>query len=130
DLQDRDTTRQLGETLLQLLAVVVGVRVLDLVLDLLDAALDVAVLTGTLDDRGLVLRDDDLAGPAEQVERGVLQLEADLFGDDLTTGENGHVLQHRLAALAEARGLHGRRLERAADLVDDERGERLALDIL
>ena len=40
------------------------------------------------------------------------------------------VLEHRLAALAEAGGLDGDRLERAADLVDDERGERLALDVL
>ena len=130
DLQDRDTAGQLGETLLQLLAVVVGVGVLDLGLDLVDATLDVVLGAAALDDRGLVLRDDDLAGTAEQVERDVLELQADLFGDDLTTGEDRHVLQHRLAALAEAGGLHGSRLERAADLVDDERGESLALDVL
>ena len=122
--------RQLGEALLQLLAVVVGVGVLDLGLDLVDAALDVVLGAGTLDDGGLVLGDDDLLGPAEQVERDVLELEADLFADDLATGEDGHVLQHRLAALAEAGGLDGGRLERAADLVDDERGEGLALDVL
>src|SRR3954462_742766 len=34
---------------------------------------------------------------------------------------------HRLAAIAEARLLHGRHLEAAAQLVDDERGERLTL---
>ena len=42
---------------------------------------------------------------AEQVERDVLQLEPDLLADDLAAGEDGHVLQHRLAAVAEARGL-------------------------
>ena len=73
---------------------------------------------------------DDLAGRAEQVERGVLELEADLFGDDLAAGEDGHVGQHRLAALTEAGGLDGDRVERAADLVDDERGQGLALDVL
>ena len=71
-----------------------------------------------------------LLGPAEQVERGVLELEADLLADDLATGEDGDVLQHGLAALAEAGGLDGGRLERAADLVDDERGQGLALDVL
>src|SRR3546814_2049126 len=105
DLEDGDTTGQLGEALLELLAVVVRVGVLDLVLDLLDAALDVGVVAGTLDDGGPVLGDDDLGGPAEQVDRGVLELEADLFGDDLAAGEDGHVLQHRLAALAEPGGL-------------------------
>src|SRR4029077_12378634 len=95
DLQDRDTAGQLGATLLQLLAVVVGVGVLDLGLDLVDATLDVVLGAAALDDRGLVLRDDDLAGTAEQIERDVLELQADLFGDDLTTGEDRHVLQHR-----------------------------------
>ena len=85
---------------------------------------------GTLDDRGLVLGDDDLAGPTEQLEADVLELQADLLGDDLAAGEDRDVLEHRLAALTEAGGLDGDRLERAADLVDDERGERLALDVL
>jgi hypothetical protein len=38
DLDDGDATGQLGETLLQLLAVVVRVSVLDLSLDLVDAS--------------------------------------------------------------------------------------------
>ena len=70
DLEDGDAAGQLGEALLELLAVVVGVGVLDLGLDLVDAALDVVLGAGALDDRGLVLGDDDLAGLAEQVERG------------------------------------------------------------
>ena len=85
---------------------------------------------GALDDGGLVLGDDDLAGLAEQVEGDVLQLEADLFGDDLAAGEDGDVLQHGLAALAEAGGLDGHALERAPDLVDDQGGQGLALDVL
>ena len=66
----------------------------------------------------------------EQVEADVLELEADLLGDDLAAGEDGHVLEHRLAALAEARGLDGHGLERAPDLVDHQRGQGLALDVL
>ncbi len=113
DLDDRHAAGQLGQALLELLPVVVGVGVLDLGLDLVDAALDVGLVAGTLDDGRLVLGDDDLAGPAEQVEPDVLELEADLLGDDLAAGEDGHVLEHRLAALAEARGLDGHGLERA-----------------
>ena len=130
DLEDRDAAGQLGEALLELLAVVVGVGVVDLGLDLGDATVDVVLGAATVDDRRLVLGDDDLAGLTEQVERDVLELEADLFGDDLAAGEDGHVLQHRLAALAEARGLDGDRGEGAADLVDDQGGQRLALDVL
>src|SRR3954470_11466925 len=130
DLDDRNTAGQLGQALLQLLAVVVAVALLDLVLDLVDATGDLVGVTSTLDDRRLVLGDDDLAGATEQVERGVLELEADLFADDLAAGEDGHVLQHRLAAVAEARRLDGNRLEGATDLVHDQRRERLTLDVL
>ena len=45
-------------------------------------------------------------------------------------GEDGDVLEHGLAAVAEARRLDGRDLEAAAQLVDDERGKRLAFDVL
>ena len=45
-------------------------------------------------------------------------------------GQDGDVLEHRLAAVAEARRLHGRGLQRAAQLVDDERRQRFALDVL
>jgi hypothetical protein len=68
---------------------------------------------------------------AEQLEGGgVLQLEADLLGDDLTAGEDGDVLEHRLAAVTEAGSLDGDRLEGATDLVDDQGGQGLALDVL
>jgi hypothetical protein len=62
DLDDGDAAGQLGEALLELLAVVVGVGVLDLGADLVDAALISVGVAGTLDDGGLVLGDDDLAG--------------------------------------------------------------------
>ena len=50
---------ELGETLLELLTVAVGVGVLDLTLDLLDAGLDVALGAVAIDDGGVVLGDDD-----------------------------------------------------------------------
>ena len=44
-------------------------------------------------------------------------------------GQDRDVLQHGLAAIAKARRLHGRDLEAAAQLVDDQRRQSLALDI-
>ena len=64
DLDDGHAAGQLGQPLLELLAVPVGVGVLDLALDLRDAALDVVLVAGALDDGGVVLGDDDLAGRA------------------------------------------------------------------
>jgi hypothetical protein len=50
DLDHDDTAGQLGETLLELLAVPVGVGVVDLTLDLLDPRLDVGLGSATVDD--------------------------------------------------------------------------------
>ena len=44
--------------------------------------------TATVDDGGVVLGDDDPLGGAEQVERDVLELEADVLADDLGAGED------------------------------------------
>ena len=44
-------------------------------------------------------------------------------------GEDGDVAQHRLAAIAEARRLDGAHVQHAAQPVDDERREGLALDV-
>ena len=59
----------------------------------------------------------------------VLELDAEIFGDGLAAGQDGDVLQHGLAAIAEARGLHRRDLQRAAQLVDDQGSERFAFDV-
>src|SRR5664280_1795933 len=130
DLDDGHAAGQLGEPLLQFLAVVVGIRLLDLGADLVDPTGDLVGVTRTLDDGRLVLGDDDLASPAEQVERRVVELEPDLLADDLTAGQDRDVGEHGLAPVTEARGLHRSGLEGPADLVDDQRCQRLTLDVL
>src|SRR4051812_2709830 len=130
DLDHAHAAGQLRETLLELLAVPVGVGVLDLGLDLGDAARDLGGVAGTVDDRGVVLGDGDAAGGAEHVQADLVELEADLLGDDRGAGEDRQVLQHRLAAVTEAGGLDGDRVEGAADLVDDQGRQGLALDVL
>src|SRR3954465_5278336 len=130
DLHDGDAAGELGEALLELLAVEVRVGVLDLDLDLVDAALDGLAVAGAVDERGRVLGDHDAAGAAELRDLRVLELEAHLLGDGLAAGEDRDVLEHALAAVAEARRLDGHARERAAQLVDDERGERPALAAL
>jgi hypothetical protein len=74
DLDHGDAAGQLRQPLLQLLAVEVGIRVLDLALELLDPGLDAVGVAGAVDDRGRVLVDDDLAGAAELRELRVLEL--------------------------------------------------------
>src|SRR5262245_60583101 len=118
------------QPLLQLLAVVVRRRFLDLGPDLLDAPLDFLRLAGALDDRRVVLVDDHLLGLPKVLELDVLELDPEVLRDRLAAGQSGDVLEHGFATVAEAWRLHRGRVQRAAQLIDDERGQRLALDVL
>src|SRR6516225_9039498 len=130
DADDRDPTRQLGQTLLQLLAVVIGGRLLNLRPDLTGAGDDVVLAAGAIDDGRVLLLDPHLLGASEHVERDVLELDAEVFRNHLTSGQGRDVLEHGLAAIAKARRLDRRHLEAAAQFVDDELRQRFTLDVL
>src|SRR5690606_28895805 len=89
DPPDADAAGQLGQPLLQLLAVPVGVGVLDLDPDLVDAGVDVLGGARAVHDRGVVLGDRDAAGAAELLEADGVELEADGLADDLAAGQGG-----------------------------------------
>ena len=69
-------------------------------------------------------------GPPEHLDGDVFELDAEILGNHLAAGEDRDVLEHGLAAIAEARRLDRRDLEPAAQLVDDKRRQRLAFDVL
>ena len=72
----------------------------------------------------------DNAGLEHVLEGHILELDAQVVRDRLTPGEHGDVLEHRLAAVTEARRLHGCDLQTTATLVDDEGGQSFAFDVL
>jgi hypothetical protein len=66
---------------------------LDLQLDLGDAGLDVGLLAGAVDDRRVFLLDHHPLGLAQHIERDILKLDAEVFGDRLSASQNSDVLQ-------------------------------------
>ncbi len=130
DLDQRHTAGQLGDTLLELFLVVVAGGFVDLDADLLDAAFDGGGIAAAIDDGRVFLRHFDALGLAQVLQGGLLQRQADFLGDDRAAGENGDVFQHGLAAVTEARRLHGAGLEDAADVVHHQRRQGFALDVL
>jgi hypothetical protein len=106
NLNDGDAADELGKTLLELLLVVIGSGVFDLLADLLHAAFDFGRLAPALDDGRVVLVDGDFLGAAEVFELHVLELDAEILGDGLAAGQHRDVFQHGLAAVAEARSLN------------------------
>src|SRR6185312_1325157 len=106
DLDDGNAADQLCQTLLQLLAVIVRGGLLDLRANLLHAALDLAVLAAAVNDRRVVLVDRDALRGAQVLDLHALELDAEILSDGLTTSQHSDVLEHGLAAVAEARSLH------------------------
>ena len=53
----------------------------------------------------------------------------ELFEDGGATGDDGDVFEHRLAAIAKAGGFDGGDLQRAAQLVHDQRREGFAFNV-
>ena len=111
---------QLGQPFLQFFTVVVRGGFFDLGAHLLHTALDVSSLAGAFDDRGVVLVHGDLLGAAQVGQLDALQLDAQVFADDLAAGEDGDVFQHGLATIAEARSFDRGAVQGAAQFVDDQ----------
>ena len=130
DLDLRHAAGQLGQPLLQLLAVVVAVGAVDFAANLLDAAFDRFLVAAAADNRRLVVVDDDLLGLAQVGQLHRVELDAEVLEDRRRAGEDGDVAKHRLAAIAVARGLHGAHVQDAAKLVHHQRRERFAFNIL
>src|SRR5690606_15901445 len=92
DADHRNAAGELGQPLLQLLAVIVGGGLLDLCLDLVDAALDLVLGAGTVYDGGVLLVDHHLFGAAEHLKRDILELDAEILGDGRAAGQDRDVL--------------------------------------
>src|SRR5580692_10345779 len=129
DFDDGYATDQFRQPLLQLLAVVVAGGLVDLAANFFYAAFDFSVLALAFDHRGVVFVDGDLLGLAEIADLNVLELNAEIFSDGLAAGQDSDILQHGFAEIAEAGSLDGRDLQRAAQFVDDEGGERFAFHV-
>ncbi len=102
---------ELGQTFLEFLAVVVAGCGGYLSLNLSYTGCDGVLVAVAVDDGGVLFRYGDGVGMAEVLHGGVCQLETLLFRDDSAAGEDGDVLEHFLAAVAESGSLHGAYLQ-------------------
>ena len=130
DLDNSHTAGQLSQTLLQLLTVEIAGSSFDLVADLCNTSTDGILIAVAAHDGGGLLGDLDLTGTAQHLQGSILQLIAQVRGHDLTAGQGSDILQHLLTAIAEAGSLDSHHGEGAAQTVDDQGGQSLALDVL
>src|SRR5439155_26487661 len=83
DANDGHAAGELGQPFAELFLVVFAFGLLHLRPDLLDALLDVGLLAGAVDDRGAFLLREDRFGLAKLFERDILELDAQVFTDEL-----------------------------------------------
>ena len=129
-VDDRHPPGQLGQAFLQFFAVVIRGGFLDLAADLVHAALDFGGLTIAFDNGGVLAVDHDVLGAAEVVKVERFQLDTEVIGDALAAGEDRDVFEHRLATITKPRGFDSADVQRAAELVHHQCGQRFAFHFL
>ena len=130
-LYHRHATSELRQPFLQFFPIVVGRRLVDLMPNLPDARLDLATICLRPDQRGRVAIDLDAFRPSQgQPSSRSSNLTPRSSVRQRPPVRIAMSFQHRLAPIAKTRRLHRAHLQRAANLVHHQRGQRLAFDIL
>ena len=78
---------------------------------------DISFFAAAVYDGGHFLADTYLAGSTQISYGSAVQFTAQLFADNRSTGKDGNILQHSLAAVTKARSLNGYGLKGATQLV-------------
>ena len=131
DLDDGDSTGQLGQSLLQLGPVVLARgHVVHDPSDLFTSPVDHLLGTFSVQKDGVLLGNGNAAGRTEQVGGGALELDVELFGKDLSTGQDGQVTEDGLSVVSESGGLDGTDRKLTTELVEDTGREGLAVNVL
>ncbi len=130
DTNNRYAASQLCESLLKLLAVEIGLCLGDLRLDLSDTVLDCFLVASSVDDGCGLLLDLNSFCLAEHIHGSILELNAEIRRDYLSAGQDCDILKHLFSSVAIARCLYRTYLEGSTELVDNQCGQCLALNIL
>ena len=130
NLDDCNAAGKLSKTLLELLAVKVRGGVLNLSLDLGDTVIDCVLGTSATNDGCGFLGNLDGLSATEHLCTDLVKVNAELLDDCLAAGENSDVLEHALTTIAVCRSLDCADVQNAAEFVENEGGQSLAVDIL
>ena len=91
--------------------------------------MNIGLLAGSTNDRGVLLLDCHLLGTAKHIDRHVLKLDTEIRGHHGAASQDRDIFQHRFTSVTEARRLDSSNFEAATQLVHDKRCECLAFDV-
>ncbi|EOC41948.1 hypothetical protein NM2001068_2139 [Neisseria meningitidis 2001068] len=108
---------QFSHALLQFFFVVIAGCGFDLLADFGNTRFDLGCVAKAVDDGGVFFTDFDAFGLTQVFQSRFFQRQADFFGNHHAAGQDSDVLQHRFAAVAEARSFDGNGFQDASDVV-------------
>ena len=115
---------------MQLLPIKVRGRSLNGGTDLTHTRLNIVAVAGAVYDNGVLLGHLHLAGSTQHLHGRVLQFQTQVGSDHLAAGQYSDILEHILAAIAKAGSLNAHAGKGAAQLVQQNGLQCLALNIL
>ena len=98
-------------------------------MNLFDPSFNLALLAFAVNNGRAFFVRHHPAGPAQHRQSHAVQFFAGFLGNDFPAGQNSDVLKHFLSAVAKTRGLNGQRVKGAAKFVDNQSGQRFAVNV-
>ena len=129
DFQHGNPAGQLAQTFLQLLAVIIGSRLFDFFFNLRLACFNRRFVAGTVNNRRIIFGNDNPLGRTQHINCRILKLHTQLFGNNLSAGQNCQILQNSLSSVAKAWSLNRADFQAASDTIDNQRRQSFAVNI-
>ena len=120
---------QFGHALLQFFFVVVAGGYFDLFADFAHTCLNSGFVAVSVNNGGVFFGDFNAFGLTQVFQSCLFQSQAHFFGNHGAAGQDGDVLQHGFAAVAEARCFHGHGFQNAADAVHHQSRQGFAFHV-
>ena len=130
DLDDGDATSKSAHTLLKLFLVIIASSCVHLFKKSINALINISLGASTTHKNNVILGDDDSLGTSEHANISVIDGLANILGEEGGTSGDSDILHGVASVVTEAGGFDGGDLKSTAELVHDEGGESLALNIL
>src|SRR5207302_1929553 len=106
-LDQGHAARQLRQSLLELLTIIVAGRLRNLCPDLTNARLNGRLASLALNDGCMILGSHHMTSRTKVIECRAVEAATGLFTNDLPTSQDSDILQHLLAAITKARSFDG-----------------------
>ncbi len=129
NLDHSNTAGQFRQAFLQLFTVIIRCCGFNLRTDLTATTFNRLFLTRAINDGCVFFGDVHCFSRAQHIQRNSFQLDAKIFGNHLTTGQDRKIFQHRFTAITKTRGFNSGDFQATTQLIHHQCSQCLAFHI-